>query len=266
MKYFVVSDIHGHFKELKYYLYKAGYRYKNPKHKIIVCGDIFDRGNESLEVLTYVRRLQRKDKLILVRGNHENYFQMFLEGASIAWHWFNNGFYKTVNSLTGYADHFKSTMELWENNQSVEANNVTYDTYLKYENWVRGDLTSYYHWLLPWLQQLPDYYETEHYIFTHAGIDTNTYDYRTPTSKSWFELQQDDGSFFNKSICNTEKTVVIGHFATDRLRDMYNIPLTNTTNDILVREDKKVIAIDTCTILTKRINVLIIEEEGEDKQ
>ena len=44
MKYFIVSDIHSFYVELKSALDKAGFNKRNKDHTLIVCGDIFDRG------------------------------------------------------------------------------------------------------------------------------------------------------------------------------------------------------------------------------
>jgi len=46
MKYFVSSDIHGHFDEWMNSLAAKGFDINNPQHKIVLCGDIFDRGHQ----------------------------------------------------------------------------------------------------------------------------------------------------------------------------------------------------------------------------
>ena len=47
MKYFVSSDIHGFFDEWQNALTDKGFDLNNPEHKIILCGDLFDRGSQS---------------------------------------------------------------------------------------------------------------------------------------------------------------------------------------------------------------------------
>ena len=69
MKYFVSSDIHGHYDEWQLALNEAGFDLNNPDHKIILCGDIFDRGRQPREIIDFI--LAHKDKMILIRGNHE---------------------------------------------------------------------------------------------------------------------------------------------------------------------------------------------------
>ena len=69
MKYFVVSDVHSFYTPLKTALDNAGFDPKNENYTLISCGDLFDRGDESEQVLDYIMSLPRK---ILVRGNHES--------------------------------------------------------------------------------------------------------------------------------------------------------------------------------------------------
>ena len=67
-----------------------------------------------------------------------------------------------------------------------------------------------------------------------------------------------------KEITNTDKKVVIGHFGTEQLRKMYpEITKNDKGNDydILTRDDGKVIALDATTVLSKKVNVLVIEDE-----
>ena len=70
MKYFVSADIHGFYDEWMLALREKGFDVNNPNHKIIVCGDIFDRGKQPKQVIDFI--LSHKDKIILIRGNHED--------------------------------------------------------------------------------------------------------------------------------------------------------------------------------------------------
>ena len=74
MRYYVTADIHGFLTPFQNALRDAGY-YDDPgKKKIIVCGDIFDRGAEAVEMQDYILELMERDEVILVRGNHEDLF------------------------------------------------------------------------------------------------------------------------------------------------------------------------------------------------
>ena len=54
-KYFVVSDIHSFCRELKKGLKQAGFDKENPDHVLIVCGDIFDRGHQTLQTYKFLK-------------------------------------------------------------------------------------------------------------------------------------------------------------------------------------------------------------------
>ena len=82
MKYFVSSDIHGFFDEWMLALKREHFDINNPEHKIIVCGDLFDRGRRPKQIIDFI--LSHKDKIIVIRGNHEDlleqkgrYYQLY---------------------------------------------------------------------------------------------------------------------------------------------------------------------------------------------
>lgn len=68
MKYFVISDIHSHFKETWKALNEAGFEVNNKGHTLIVNGDVYDRGNQSQEIRDFLDSVNNK---ILIFGNHE---------------------------------------------------------------------------------------------------------------------------------------------------------------------------------------------------
>lgn len=71
MKYFVCSDIHSFYSPMIKALNEKGYDKKNPNHCLIVLGDLFDRGEETIELIDYIKSIP-EDRIILIRGNHEN--------------------------------------------------------------------------------------------------------------------------------------------------------------------------------------------------
>lgn len=66
MRYYIVSDVHSHFSFMKESLLEKGFL--PHEDALVVAGDLFDRGKESLELLEYIENLPHK---ILIRGNHE---------------------------------------------------------------------------------------------------------------------------------------------------------------------------------------------------
>ena len=50
MKYYAVADVHGHYTILHDTLERAGFFADPEPHKLIICGDLLDRGAETLEM------------------------------------------------------------------------------------------------------------------------------------------------------------------------------------------------------------------------
>lgn len=261
---FALSDIHGHFQEMQKALHDVGYNEDDPSHLLIVCGDLFDRGIESVAIFKYLYRLTQEKKAIVIKGNHDTMFQEFLEGSNPYFNWRYNGMRTTFDDFWGTSNSLKNMIEL------KELGNINYDDFEEcfnvYINRTRNNINNKYSYLLDWLKNMPYYYETKKYIFTHGSIDTKVNDWHHPTKQKhkycgWEACTWDDGSFFGESICNTNKIVVIGHFATNVLREIYyNEPKDNSDYSILKREDGRIIALDSCTIVSKKVNVLKVDD------
>lgn len=253
-KLFIVSDIHGFYTELKDGLKEAGYDEKNDNHLLIVCGDIFDRGRENVEVYKYLKRLSDEGKAMVLKGNHDQMFINYLDGTSLTpFNYIYNGTDETFADFL----HETAPFESW----SILTNNeATWQTFSNWLSIARRKINKEYPELLQWLKDRLYYCETKNYIFTHGAIDTETQDWHEPNIP-WKELVWDNGSFFEKHIANTSKTVVIGHFGTSHLRKIYGLDFEKEPYEILKREDGKVIAIDGTTVLSHKVNVLVVEDE-----
>lgn len=259
-KIFAISDIHGFYNETICALNDAGYDENNENHLLIVLGDIFDRGEQSLQIYEWLYKLTQENKAIVLRGNHDFFFMNFLEGDKNPFDYVRNGLRETIADFWHRTAPFESWCML------DEGCDVNQDNYTKWVDICRKDINEEFPELLSWLKSLPNYIETKKYIFTHGSIDTEANDWHYPTKSfhyfdGWEACHWDDGSFFGKSICNTDKTVVIGHFGTSHLRKMYDIHDDTPKHDILIRDDERIIALDATTIVSKKVNVLVIEDE-----
>ena len=97
-KYFIVSDIHSFFTALVKGLDQAGFDRNNKDHVLIVCGDIFDRGFETIEVYKFLRGLP-KSRCILIRGNHEDlYFDLLKKDCPDSYD-YSNGTVRTFAAI-----------------------------------------------------------------------------------------------------------------------------------------------------------------------
>lgn len=262
-KIFAVSDIHGNYQALKKALDNAGFDEDSDSHLLVVLGDHFDRGEESLTVYQYLKKLTDKNKAITIMGNHDLMFIDYLEGTVLdPFNYFRNGERETFADFWHRTDPFESWCAV-----DAQIEQPTNGDFARWLNIVSKDINEEYPELLEWLKNQPYYYETKNYIFTHGAIDTSVYDWHNPHCyrygyTDWEALTWDDGSFFGKNINNTDKTIVIGHFGTNHLRNMYYLKDNNEDDfSILERRDKKVIALDATSILSNQINVLVIEDE-----
>ena len=86
MKYYVVADTHGYYTELRHALQEAGFDEDKDPCKLVVCGDLFDRGQEATELQAYILQLMNEDRVILIRGNHEDLFCELVEASLPAPH------------------------------------------------------------------------------------------------------------------------------------------------------------------------------------
>ena len=102
MKYFIVSDIHSFYTELKRALDKAGFNKRNKDHTLIVCGDVFDRGSETVELYKFLISIPKK-RCILIKGNHELLYEELLEKSFPESHDFSNHTVDTFCQIAGYS-------------------------------------------------------------------------------------------------------------------------------------------------------------------
>lgn len=261
-KYFIFSDVHGEYDALLNALNEAGYDRNNPTHKLVSLGDNFDRGKQSRDIFLFLGN----KGAICVKGNHDLFLQEYLEkgmdGEFVLFNILHNGLEETIKSFSNLID------RAYINVQELEL--------------ARKNINNQYSSLLKWLQEMPLYYETEHCIFTHAGIN--------PNLSNWKETDEHFMTWDIENSCNpclnTKKVVFIGHHHAYRVKQQakekgFNVtdiekdkpelyfPEDGTSHKILSFGNKdehspyiggNKIAIDGCTNLTKKVNVVVIED------
>ena len=217
MKYYVIADPHGYYDLMMSALENSGFFRETRPCKLIVCGDLMDRGEGTLEMQRFMTELLSEDRLIYIRGNHEDLLVRLL------------------SDLVGDYD-----LKRIENGDSYHVRNGTWDTALRLAGMTaeealccpevlvrRVESTPFYTRLLP---AAVNYFETEHYVFTHGYLpclsldgDTAFREYRQfRHDPHWREAS--DGDWFNARWYNgmrfacqmdlqlSDKTVVCGHW------------------------------------------------------
>lgn len=251
-KFFVISDVHSFLTPLKEALKDAGFDPNNPDHYLVSCGDLFDRGDESEELLHYIMSLNRK---ILIKGNHDILLEDCCQRTYPNHYDFNNGTVKTINDIGGASEgcpFYTCCHNAWNK-------------------------------MAAYRDSLVNYFETKNYIFVHSWIARKcSWDYpikdrpfeydpnwRNANRDAWehamwgnpFELAEQG---FNK----TSKTLIFGHWhcsagwAKKEGRSEFG---EDAKWDIYKNEEQKIIGLDKCTVYTKKVNVLVIEDEFINK-
>ena len=245
--YFVSSDIHSFCDEWVIALKDAGLDITNPNHIVVVVGDLFDRGSQSVGCYNFAKELNDLNKLIYIRGNHEDLLfdcvnELQQTGGCASPHHWSNGTVDTVKQLKEF-----------------------------------GLLNDVLHFIK---DNAINYYELGDYIFAHAGLPLKlVYENDKPilvinkeASEEEFKNHRWDNPIENlkKGELPNNKIMVVGHWhcfalwhylypdkygdfdSDDDLDENFNICKTNN-----------LIMIDACTVYSCKVNVLKINEKGE---
>ena len=268
--YFVMSDLHSFYYETIEALNKVGFDLNNPDHIFVLCGDLFDRGDGTLELLDFIRNKIPKERRILIRGNHEYLLLELVNKHKPEDHDFSNGTVKTCYAFKHI--NFKGTSKYSVNQESwakvLRSNNLK--SVIK---WIHSD---------EWV----NYFELGRFIFVHSFIPLSTNSilpayYLNSSNFTYIEnwrtnsncLQWEDATWgcpwrlFKSGLFNKEiekgKCLVVGHWHTPDFH--YHLSKTPTLEDVGNYEmyySDNLIALDACTTLTRFCNVLVIEENN----
>ena len=132
MATYAIGDIHGSLTALTTLIDAVNPSFEDT---VITLGDYVDRGPDSMGCIEYLMGLQSKFELVCLRGNHEVMMMQAAESPGKAAQWLGVGGRETLLSY-GASDPEGIPEAHWE--------------------FVRDTIP---------------YFETEHHIFVHAGID-----------------------------------------------------------------------------------------------
>jgi len=161
-RFFSIGDIHGHFPRLNALLLKlrdeAGLNLNDDK--LVFTGDYTDRNLYSKEVIQVIKELKEEfpDNVVVLMGNHEDFLLDYLHvshdvsfGAGDRWCFEVNGGAQTYSS---YVEH--DTFTSWDAPRHLL---VAMEEVGHYE----------------FIKNMPLYYETDEYWFSHAPTPTPKY-------------------------------------------------------------------------------------------
>ena len=171
-KIFVIGDIHGCYDKLRTLMDKIPVDLQ--QDKLIFIGDYIDRGSQSFKVMDYLVKLKmRHPGIIFLKGNHESMFENYLTGVDRFTYLLNGG-------------------------------QETLDEYLQQPVHTGSSPVPKDH--MDFIKSLVMYYETEDYIFVHAGLRK-----KVPLEKQ----KSKDLLWIRNSFISTDykfgKRVIFGH-------------------------------------------------------
>lgn len=252
MKYFVSADIHSYFVEWMSALHSAGFDMNNNEHCIIVCGDLFDRGDDSAKCLEFAKQLVAKNRFIYVRGNHEDLLntcvQQMLSGH-VSNHHISNG---TVKTLADIMD--CSIYDVLSRSYSTEQRDLA-EALLKFIN-----------------SNTIDYFELGETVFVHGWVPT-TYDenktmivHANWREGDWKQARWENGmEMYNFDITVPEKTIVCGHWHTSygwsKLANVGSEWGHDACFNTFIQPG--IVALDGCVAYTCNVNVVIFDGNGK---
>lgn len=277
MKYFLVSDIHSFYDELRQGLKENGYDKNNPDHTLVILGDCFDRGYQTKQLLRFLRSIPR-DRLILIKGNHEYLLLELLNKEIPERHDFSNGTVRTCCSVAGIPEddvrygRFSVDgeelirtypIDVWKEVVKKVKRSTLYNFVTK-ENWLHYyELKNYLlvHSFIPLIAEdgLPSWYINNRKFKYNPNWRTESteFDFEEATWGCPWRLIQ--AGYFDEEHANG-KTLICGHW---RASDFYNafgqVDLNNIEkNDTFISD--KVIALDATTAISRQVNVFVIED------
>jgi serine/threonine protein phosphatase 1 len=135
-KIFVVGDIHGCFDKLCALMDKIPINFT--QDQLIFIGDYIDRGSSSLEVVEYLIDLKKRwPATIFLKGNHEDMLEKYLDGSDRFTYLLNGG---------------QRTLDAYLNRPNNPGEYPVPPAHLEF------------------FKSLHRYYQTDDYIFVHAGL------------------------------------------------------------------------------------------------
>lgn len=103
-KTYVIGDIHGGLRALQQVLQKVAF---SPNDTLIFLGDYVDGWSESAQTIDYLLALQKNQRCVFIKGNHDLWCQDWLKTGHADSTWLVHGGQETVKSYAGIDDNKK---------------------------------------------------------------------------------------------------------------------------------------------------------------
>ena len=200
---YAMSDIHGQYELFERRVSQLRPLMMDGNSKLILLGDYIDRGNKSYECLKLAYDLEKEfgsDRVIVLKGNHEVWFEEFLFLNEDVWLEEDKDFFTSGTFLS--KEQFQR-LDILPNRE----------TRIKY---MKKCIKDGHKELISWMRNLRLFYETENQIFVHAGVDEEI----PEDEVQWCTLATPDYMMTGKyppSMGHFYKDIIAGHVAASHL-------------------------------------------------
>lgn len=222
MKAFVVSDVHGQYNHFKEIL-----KHWDQNHKLILLGDMIDRGKYSFEVINEIIKLKEQygDNVVYLTGNHEDMLFQFLNNPYECGQWyFQNGGGATIQSFYKKDDLY----------------------FLSFEE--RAEIMAGYEKQLKTMHESLLYYEFGDVLLTHAGFQSLHRCWQETSDVEYYWIRD----HYKHENCSGMINV-FGHTPTRIIHD---------SDDIWISKCQTYIGIDGGCAYGGQLNAILINENG----
>ena len=219
MRYVFISDVHGQFDKMMIALDKANF---NPEtDTLVTLGDLFDRGDNSKEVLEYVMSLPN---YIPIWGNHDYRLRQLILGLDQVQDYDkSNGITYTLKSFCN----MDKIPSIYLGIQILKSDNSYRDTYNKL--WDYFDKCG-------WAIEFPDLIGVHAWLPFHTAYGATLKDdryylnkeWRTSKNNNWDEAVWANTKNMLMNSCYPDKDMIVGHWHAWRIAYMFGSSVVET--------------------------------------
>ena len=225
---FAIGDLHG--EEQKFV--KMLKKWNPDNERLVLLGDLVDRGQNSLAVIQLAMELEKKFGAIVIGGNHDDIFLDWLKHPDLTSQYY---FSENIGGIPTIRSFFNG-----ENVVSrLEPSLISKILQEKFPNEIS------------FLQKRPNFFEQGVHVFVHAGVCLDYID--------WRETSRDDCTWirdeFHKEENKTGKVFVFGHTPTKSLNP-------DKSTDVWVSPCQTKIGIDGGAVFGGVLHGLHVKTDG----
>lgn len=257
MRYFFVSDIHSNYTKLVEALNEK--KFNRFRDTLVVLGDFFDKGKESLKVLFFINSLPNK---ILIWGNHDYMLYLLVN---------NLVKYTPEEILNGSANYFEQKINTKANTYKIMNLKQKYLTVLnnlfkQFHNAIEFknlNIIASHAWLpdnwknnkTNFLSISKEYLKNNFYFYDILKKDTKT----IPSEYKWYRASWEEPlEHIKKGEYIKNYTFIFGHQACNLIRQYYENNLSDSF-DVFQSNDNRFIALDSSSSPNNHVNVFVLK-------